>query len=604
MEQETKRRDDEEALPSLSQAIPREVLAQILEYLPGNSLGAIGAADVSLRGLSLYETVRRRRRDYVASMGAALRAIAADDAATLGDLITSGSLGDVGEPFVLATITRADPGMSAAERALLERKIPYAYTTLLEQAAAALAPESLRALIAAGARPWPNPETPLAAAVGDVLVSSVGSYGERHVQSTGPTRPVDMLQVVDILLDNFERSPVIDISTFNPLTQTRIAAIHTVERMGRRASNEALVGMLNLAQELVESFVHEGYSPLEPATNLGRSELDETSPMMSFGLSGIGERHGSPERSVNTGMANLYRRLLADQSQEERAAADRRAAAGRERFRAIRILGAGRLSSDEEVRDAMRALATDVVMRGPASFLMIREGADWLLPRGAPNTIVASTVDSLDAPRIRLLLDGGFRAWPTVEALANELLVRSILDDQGQMTYALALDHRTVDTLLAMLRSLPRTRPLSRWDANPLTVARNVALVVAMRVPERTDVALDIVRLLLSAGYSPDERAVGIYFPPIEWAMALASMSRTMVYEVSPRRVAQALYDDARARPWRDMTGTSERDQAGRALTLLGRMTKAAPTRASIDAQRMIASIYHIMRLYDAVPAS
>jgi hypothetical protein len=459
---------------------------------------------------------------------------------------------------------------------------------MLERAARALAPGSLVLLIERGARPWPNPEALLVAAIGDRLAFGMDSRAGRVLVPTSTARPVDVLETIDVLLDHFPRSDVIDKTVPNPLTAARYATVSAVGALvdPGAATPERVAAAIDLGEQIVRGLLDEGYSPLELA--------DERTTELDDARSDAKPTNGPIRSRLSSAFVSIYEQALARASEEERRAAVARAAAARERNDSIGTVTnatVGLLPPGERLRRlggpfvrAVSALAPDVVLRGPSYLEPPTEATTALLPRRSPHTLLAGAVARRDPDLVRAMLAAGLRPWPTLETLVNDLLVReaSRADDAAapirDTPRREAMGYDTWDTVDALLESVPRTRPLDRWDINPLTVARNAILRMAIawpheRVKMAEPLALHIVQSLVGAGYDPDERAVGLAFPPAEWALPLITRTRLRASS-SPEEIAQALYEIAEGDRSMDYTRVSERDllhEARRVIRALGR---------------------------------
>jgi hypothetical protein len=528
-------------------------MAQIVGRLSYSDLAAAVRSGRSL-GLAALDVRDRAVRRLTAPGGAcaylddclsaALVAIAADDAVTLRLLLDTGVL-NVNAPFPLGTVTsgRRHPifidrvlatGYSPRSQRLLDL---YGYTTLLEQAAGALAPKSIDLLVRAGALPWPYMETPLVAAIGTLFPNRVTvSIGDdpydpflSHMTGTQPVRReegVDVVHVVNTLLRRFPRSPALDALTLNPLNRVYEAAQATARRGGSLPGTHAAA---DVAARLATRLIEAGYSPSEPVFESARMGIRNYENAHQI----VADRSGTMEGPIERALGDVYRRW----SDERPPGSDER-----DRARAE----AGRAST-ERVQDAAVALDVsplgDAPLPEPARRAFVALGGDRirksigndarpLLMRPPPSTLLRRAVDMLRASAIRTMLASGYGAWPTREALLNGLITeygtRCLLDEVGPLVPGAPPDD-VLATVDALLSDAERTRPLDFWDVNPLTVARN-ALVYAAIAPANTpDRALanqnvaaymyDIVGRLLEAGYSPDERATAAPFPPADWAV-------------------------------------------------------------------------------------
>ncbi|AVK74531.1 hypothetical protein pqer_cds_109 [Pandoravirus quercus] len=155
------------------------------------------------------------------------------------------------------------------------------FTTPLAMAASVGALDVMRALIDAGARPWPTAETVLAPALTHTLATDVevltdeGGNGSGSVDrlqfamadnnddATHVTRrPFDAAAVVDLLAEAFPRDRALGPWDLNPLTVARAYAIRAVGRLkdGRAQRQIHVTRLLRVLSALIDA----GYSPHEP----------------------------------------------------------------------------------------------------------------------------------------------------------------------------------------------------------------------------------------------------------------------------------------------------------------------------------------------------
>ncbi|ELR14188.1 uncharacterized protein ACA1_020630 [Acanthamoeba castellanii str. Neff] len=146
-------------------------------------------------------------------------------------------------------------------------------------------------------------------------------------------------------------------------------------------------------------------------------------------------------------------------------------------------------------------------------------------------TTNATLVGSPDL--VAALARARFAPWPTTETIVNGMLVDTIerANPATREPFWFALEPfspRLIPTLQALLSHAPRSRVLDHWDANPPTVARNSLTYVAAarHAPDNpmelsdsaVDRAFDVIQALLDAGYTPDEPAMRLPYPPTNWA--------------------------------------------------------------------------------------
>lgn len=146
------------------------------------------------------------------------------------------------------------------------------------------------------------------------------------------------------------------------------------------------------------------------------------------------------------------------------------------------------------------------------------------LTRPDPTTPLGLAAAHGSVEAARALVEAGAVPWPTPEAVLNEALatmnVRAFLRPRDlpvprgrrRRTIARLPRYDAADMVGLLLDAFGRSDVLSAWDVNPLSVVADL-LSADARIAAATGVPLvgpRLSRMLLDAGYSPDERSRGV----------------------------------------------------------------------------------------------
>jgi hypothetical protein len=532
-------------------------------------------------------------------LGAALRAVYTDDAPALRRIVRSGLLGNIDRtfsPLSLSWIARPAVCISRNPRASAP-DCEAGYTTLLVEAARALSPASIAVLAEAGARPWPYRETALAAAI-DSLVDRVTvfvrrdmptSFGRPYAWEVVARREGDIEATVAALLGRFGRSIGPVRATGNPLDDLLVAVDAGV--LPRDVALERAYGVARL-------LFGAGYRP---------SGGSSSPPSVGFSMFGArppvaADLPSSMLRAVYPALAEEVRQdpWMNDYGDDDDEY-------GEEHLREAWDESAVRARYDRALEDVLPS-GLAVVPKGPQA---VRTALDLLrgvlgeplflsrptprsrypvfsdlLARPMPDTVLADAVARNDAALVGILLSspGGRVAaavWPTPEAVINGALLGAL---DAWLSASHAPPSPPFDALRALLRAVPRTRPLDPWDANPLTVARNALAAAATAATARGlgppigEAACEetpfygLLEELLAAGYSPDERAlatVGPYWLTDFAGPFVASRGGAPVRGLPESREGITYNPPSDELRERARTGLSERDLAAADLAQL-----------------------------------
>lgn len=239
---------------------------------------ANGCADYTGCTSLLVEAIGRDNAEQAASLVAITRGLTPDA------VLDGHRLRSAGNPAVLARWSA--PGLppsvprSVADVGGGQSLAGDVFTTPLAMAASVGATRVMRALIDAGARPWPTGETVLAPALAHALATDVevltdeggtgsGSLDGLRFAAAGDSddghvirRPFDAAAVVDLLAGAFPRDGALGPWDLNPLTVARAHAIRAVGRLkDSRAQRQVYVGRL---LRVLSALIDAGYSPHEP----------------------------------------------------------------------------------------------------------------------------------------------------------------------------------------------------------------------------------------------------------------------------------------------------------------------------------------------------
>ncbi|AVK74845.1 hypothetical protein pqer_cds_423 [Pandoravirus quercus] len=133
------------------------------------------------------------------------------------------------------------------------------------------------------------------------------------------------------------------------------------------------------------------------------------------------------------------------------------------------------------------------------------------LTRPAPTTPLGLAAAHGSINAARALIEAGAVPWPTPEAVLNEALATMNVGAFARPTRQME-PYDAADMVALLLATFGRSNVLSAWDVNPLSVVLGLASADA-RIAAAADVplaSLRLSRMLLDAGYSPDERARGV----------------------------------------------------------------------------------------------
>lgn len=531
-------------------------------------------------------------RAFSECLASAIRAIALDDGDTLASLIASGAIDPIAPIMLLPVYGQADIETIVRRYALTQAVPPahlvqpfivglYGLTSSvfgqsadritqvpvpggsangvsvqwyswLDLAATMVAPRCMRILLDAGAQPMPGESVQhvINRASGPRLWDLLVSYGlvrdarsargfratERH------ERPIRVSDVVRALVEAFPlgspSAPLpIDV-TVNPLDHVYRSAYQGAAHLPiADYSIENLDDAVATARVLIDAgYPSEGLSRLAAGMGPDPSAMPRQVPETAQRLQTVLAAFGAMAHQES---AHLERNRVANLLPAEALIRDRAQVYTRVGGAVAQILaGVQGTGAVTEIIDLVHEGAVDPHVPLPRVFLNLANPAlkDWQsLPWGLtspiPPTVAGFAAYEHIAPLLQAISQstpsGQKDAWPSNESVLNAAL--AALRNRDAVRLSVMDMDDAVDTLLD---ARGRSGPLSVWDVNPLTVARNALSAFygrALRSPsaeggvQSLETVItetrSLVGRLLDAGYEPDERMAAIPHPIVNSGM-------------------------------------------------------------------------------------